>query len=257
MKLALHQALVERQLELYYQPIFQVDGVTLSGFEALIRWNHPEEGVVGPIDFIPFAEETGLIVPIGEWVLNEACRTASVWPEHLRIAVNLSVSQFRHPGLVATVQKALEVHALAPERLEIEITESVFLSDVDQSLPLLQTLKSLGVRIAIDDFGTGYSSLSYLRAFSFDKIKLDRSFVSGIDTDVGSLAIVRAVAGIASGFNATALAEGVETQQQLQALRREGFSEVQGFLLGKPGPMAETQARIARLSGPKASTTLL
>jgi diguanylate cyclase (GGDEF)-like protein/PAS domain S-box-containing protein len=248
MKLALHHALEERQFELYYQPIYHVDGETLSGFEALIRWNHPEEGLVGPLDFIPFAEETGLIVPIGEWVLHEACRTAAGWPEHLSIAVNLSVSQFRHPELLAAVKAALEKHGLAPHRLEIEITESVFLADADQSLPLMSALKALGLRIAIDDFGTGYSSLSYLRAVAFDKIKLDRSFVSGVETDSGSLAIIRAVAGIASGFKATALAEGVETREQLQALQREGIGEVQGYLLGRPEPIALTQAIIAQLA---------
>lgn len=248
MKLALHHALEARQFELYYQPIFHIDGVTLSGFEALIRWNHPGEGLVGPLDFIPFAEETGLIVPIGEWVINEACRTAASWPEHLSIAVNLSVSQFRHPGLLAAVKAAIEVNGLAPHRLEIEITESVFLADADQSLLLMNALKALGLRIAIDDFGTGYSSLSYLRAVAFDKIKLDRSFVSGIETDMGVLAIVRAVAGIASGFKATALAEGVETPEQLQALQREGFGEVQGYLLGRPEPIARTEETIARLA---------
>ncbi|KQR69324.1 putative bifunctional diguanylate cyclase/phosphodiesterase [Rhizobium sp. Leaf341] len=244
MKLALHHALAEGQFELYYQPICEIDGPVLAGFEALIRWNHPERGLVAPIDFIPIAEETGLIVPIGEWAMNEACRTASRWPAHLRIAVNLSVSQFRDAGLLDMVRQAIESSGLAPERLEIEITESVFLTDVGQSLPLLRAMKALGLRIAIDDFGTGYSSLSYLRSFAFDKIKLDRSFVSCIETDAGSLAIIRAVAGIGSGFNATTLAEGVETEEQLQALRREGFGEVQGYLLGRPLPLGETEAII-------------
>jgi EAL domain-containing protein (putative c-di-GMP-specific phosphodiesterase class I) len=177
-------------------------------------------------------------------VLREACRTAAAWPKHLKIAVNLSVCQFRHNSLLSSVVSALDVSGLHPGRLEIEITESVFLADVEQSLPLLRALKELGIRIAIDDFGTGYSSFSYLRAFAFDKIKLDRSFVAGIETDPGNLAIVRAVVGIGSGFNATTLAEGVETEEQLQRLHAEGFSEVQGFLLGRPMPQAQAEALI-------------
>lgn len=240
----MRDALLKDQFELYYQPIIQLDDDGLGGFEALIRWRHPQRGLIPPMDFIPVAEETGLIVPIGEWVLREACRTAAQWPQHLKIAVNLSVCQFRHNSLLASVVSALDESGLRPGRLEIEITESVFLADVEQSLPLLRALKELGIRIAIDDFGTGYSSFSYLRAFAFDKIKLDRSFVAGIETDPGNLAIVRAVVGIGSGFNATTLAEGVETEEQLQRLQAEGFGEVQGFLLGRPMPQAEAEALI-------------
>ncbi|MFK0333398.1 putative bifunctional diguanylate cyclase/phosphodiesterase [Rhizobium sp. NPDC090275] len=241
----LREALQKNQFELYYQPIVQLENDGLGGFEALIRWNHPERGLVPPMEFIPVAEETGLIVAIGEWVLREACRTAARWPSELKVAVNLSVSQFRHTSLLASVVSALDESGLRPERLEIEITESVFLADVGQSLPLLKALKELGIRIAIDDFGTGYSSFSYLRAFAFDKIKLDRSFIAGIDTDPGNLAIVRAVVGIGSGFNATTLAEGIETDAQLLRLRQEGFHEVQGYLLGKPMPLAEAERLIA------------
>ncbi|WP_018899603.1 bifunctional diguanylate cyclase/phosphodiesterase [Rhizobium sp. 2MFCol3.1] len=241
----LREALQRNQFELYYQPIVQLENDGLGGFEALIRWNHPERGLVPPMEFIPVAEETGLIVAIGEWVLREACRTAARWPSELKVAVNLSVSQFRHTSLLASVVSALDESGLRPERLEIEITESVFLADVGQSLPLLKALKELGIRIAIDDFGTGYSSFSYLRAFAFDKIKLDRSFIAGIDTDPGNLAIVRAVVGIGSGFNATTLAEGIETDAQLLRLRQEGFHEVQGYLLGKPMPLAEAERLIA------------
>ncbi|OBZ96700.1 diguanylate phosphodiesterase [Pararhizobium polonicum] len=240
----LRDALAKNQFELFYQPIMQLADNTLSGFEALIRWRHPQRGLVAPLEFIPIAEETGLIVPIGEWVLREACRAAASWPPHLKIAVNLSVCQFRHTSLLSSVVSALDEKGLQPHRLEIEITESVFLADVEQSLPLLKALKELGVRIAIDDFGTGYSSFSYLRAFAFDKIKLDRSFVAGIETDPGNLAIVRAVVGIGSGFNATTLAEGIETEGQLQKLRDEGFGEVQGYLLGKPQPLSYAEALI-------------
>ena len=240
----LREALQNGEFELYYQPIIRLDNDGLSGFEALIRWRHPERGLIAPMEFIPVAEETGMIVPIGEWVLREACRTASQWPSHLKMAVNLSVYQFRHTGLLATVVSVLDETGLRPERLEIEITESVLLSEVEQSLHLLRALKELGIRIAIDDFGTGYSSLSYLRSFAFDKIKLDRSFVAGIETDPGNLAIVRAVVGIASGFNAMTLAEGIETEEQLGKLRAEGYSEVQGFLLGRPMPRQDAEALI-------------
>lgn len=240
----LRVALEKKQFELYYQPIVQAATGRLAGFEALIRWRHPVRGLVAPMEFIPIAEDTGLIVPIGEWVLREACRVAASWPEHLKIAVNLSVCQFRHNTLLATVVSALGESGLRPERLEIEITESVFLADVEQSLPLLKALKELGIRIAIDDFGTGYSSFSYLRAFAFDKIKLDRSFVAGMESDPGNLAIIRAVAGIGSGFNAVTLAEGIETEEQLDRLRQEGFAEVQGYLLGKPMPQGEARRLI-------------
>lgn len=242
--LELREALQNDEFELFYQPIIRLDNDRLSGFEALIRWRHPKRGLIAPAEFIPVAEETGMIVPIGDWVLREACRTAAQWPNDLKIAVNLSVYQFRHASLLASVVAVLDETGLYPGRLEIEITESVLLSEVEQSLSLLRALKELGIRIAIDDFGTGYSSLSYLRSFSFDKIKLDRSFVAGIETDPGNLAIVRAVVGIASGFNAVTLAEGIETEEQLAKLRAEGYDEVQGFLLGRPMPRALAEARI-------------
>ncbi len=240
----LRRAIDERQFELHYQPIVSLKDDGLCGFEALIRWQHPERGLIAPSDFIPVAEETGLITAIGEWVLREACTAAAGWPSHLKVAVNLSVCQFRHSGLLSAIAAVIRETGLHPDRLEIEVTESVFLSDSAQSIPLLRELKALGVRIAIDDFGTGYSSLGYLRSFSFDKIKLDRSFVSGIDTDPGNLAIVRAVVGIGLGFHATTTAEGVETPEQLQRLRAEGFDEAQGYLLGRPMPGADIPAFI-------------
>lgn len=243
MAIELRDAIAGHELELFYQPITQAGTGALTGFEALIRWRHPIRGLVPPMEFIPAAEENGLIVQIGEWVLREACKTAALWPEHLKIAVNLSVSQFRDVGLLQTLVRILGDTGLQPDRLEIEVTESVFLSDAVQGVPLLKAIKALGVRIAIDDFGTGYSSLAYLRSFPFDKIKLDKSFVAGIDDDAGDLAIVRAVAGIARGFGATALAEGVETEGQLKRLRAEGFDEVQGYLLGRPMPRAQADAR--------------
>jgi len=240
----LRQAIDHHQFELHYQPIVSLKDDRLVGFEALLRWRHPQRGLVAPQEFIPVAEETGLITTIGAWVLREACNAAAGWPDQLRIAVNLSVCQFRHQGLLATITSVLEDSTLAPERLEIEITESVFISDTAQSVPLLHEMKALGIRIAIDDFGTGYSSLGYLRAFPFDKIKLDRSFVSGIETDPGSLSIVRAVVGIGVGFRATTTAEGIETEEQMRALKKEGFGEGQGYLIGRPMPRPETEAFI-------------
>jgi diguanylate cyclase (GGDEF)-like protein/PAS domain S-box-containing protein len=242
--LELRQAIDQEQFELHYQPIVSLKDDGLVGFEALLRWHHPNRGLVGPQEFIPVAEETGLIIAIGDWVLRQACRVAAHWPDHLRIAVNLSVCQFRHQGLLATIVSALDETGLRADRLEIEITESVFLSDSAQSVPLLHAMKDLGLRIAIDDFGTGYSSLGYLRAFRFDKIKLDRSFVSGIETDPGSLSIVRAVVGIGLGFNATTTAEGIETSDQMRALKAEGLDEGQGYLLGRPMPQREAEAFI-------------
>jgi diguanylate cyclase (GGDEF)-like protein/PAS domain S-box-containing protein len=241
----LRRAIDEQQFELHYQPIVSLKDESLAGFEALIRWRHPERGLIPPSEFIPVAEETGLITTIGHWVLREACSAAAGWPSHLKVAVNLSVCQFRHNGLLATIVQMLDKTGLPPERLEIEVTESVFLSESAQSIPLLRSLKSLGVRIAIDDFGTGYSSLGYLRSFPFDKIKLDRSFVAGIDTDPGNVAIVRAVVGIGSGFGATTTAEGVETVEQWQRLCAEGFDEAQGYLLGRPMPGTVVSAFIA------------
>ncbi|MBZ5759559.1 EAL domain-containing protein [Rhizobium sp. VS19-DR104.2] len=240
----LRQAIDQQQFELHYQPIVSLQDDTLVGFEALLRWRHPQRGLVAPQEFIPVAEETGLITTIGAWVLRQACATAANWPDQLRIAVNLSVCQFRHQGLLATITSALDETNLRPDRLEIEITESVFISDSAQSVPLLHEMKALGIRIAIDDFGTGYSSLGYLRAFHFDKIKLDRSFVSGIETDPGSLSIIRAVVGIGIGFCATTTAEGIETEEQMRALKAEGFGEGQGYLIGHPMARADAEAFI-------------
>lgn len=226
------------QFEVFFQPIFQLDDDCLTGFEALVRWRHPDRGLIPPLEFIPLAEETGLIDQLGEWVLNESCRAAANWPSHLTVAVNVSVQQFRKSGLLAAVTGALDRSGIAPRRLEIEITESIFLRDAELFVPILQGLRQLGVHIAIDDFGTGYSSLSYLRSFEFDKIKLDRSFLAGLESDPGNLAIIRAVIGIGRGFHAVVVAEGVETEEQLELLRREGFGQAQGYLLGRPQPLS-------------------
>ncbi|WP_266035721.1 putative bifunctional diguanylate cyclase/phosphodiesterase, partial [Brucella intermedia] len=244
----LRHALLDEQFELHYQPIFNLESGRISGFEALIRWRHPERGMVSPAEFIPLAEETGLIGPIGDWVLRAACREAVLWPEDIKVSVNLSPVQFSQTTLLQSVTDALEAARLSPDRLELEITESVFLSNSKNNIELLFELRRLGVRIAMDDFGTGYSSLSYLRSFPFDKIKIDRSFVSGIEVDTRDLAIIQAVATLGAGFNIVTTAEGVETAQQLERLKSERFGEVQGFLTGRPMPAGDVHSFIQNRS---------
>jgi EAL domain-containing protein (putative c-di-GMP-specific phosphodiesterase class I) len=216
------------------------------GLEALVRWSNPARGMVSPGTFIPLAEETGLIMPIGEWVLREACREAASWPRPLRIAVNLSPIQFRHGDLPGLVLAVLLETGLAPDRLELEITEGVLVEDVARAVSILQRLKALGVRIAMDDFGTGYSSLSYLQAFPFDKMKIDQSFISNIGTNAQSAAIVRAVIGLARGLNLPVLAEGVETSDQLAFLSKEDCDEAQGYFLGRPLPIERYAEMVGR-----------
>ena len=237
----LRKALPAGEFELYYQPVVNLASNVISGFEALIRWNHPEQGVVAPGAFIPLAEDIGLIVPIGEWVIRQACATAARWPEDLHVAVNISAIQFRNPGLMQVIVGALAASGLPATRLEIEITETVLLQDKETTLAILHQLRALGVRIAMDDFGTGYSSLTYLQCFPFDKIKIDRSFVKNITENTGSLNIVRAVAALANGMGMTATAEGVETREQLDRITSEGCTEVQGFLFSKPLPVHEIE----------------
>jgi diguanylate cyclase (GGDEF)-like protein/PAS domain S-box-containing protein len=243
----LRKALPAGEFELYYQPVVNLESSEISGFEALIRWNHPERGLVPPVDFIPLAEEIGFIVPLGEWVIRQACTTAAQWPEHLHIAVNISAAQFRGTSLMSVIVNALATSGLHPTRLEIEITETVLLHDKEATLAILHQLRGLGVRIAMDDFGTGYSSLTYLQCFPFDKIKIDRSFVKDITENTGSLYIVRAVAALANGMGMAATAEGVETAEQLAKIAAEGCTEMQGYLFSKPLPVHE----IERLFLPK------
>jgi predicted signal transduction protein with EAL and GGDEF domain len=235
----LREALQTGQFELHYQPVLSLGNDTISGVEALIRWRHPEKGLISPGTFIPVAEEIGFIVQLGEWAIREACLTAARWPSHIRVAVNLSPLQFRNPGFVQLVLAALEESDLAPERLELEITETTLLQDSEATLSTLYQLRALGVRIAMDDFGTGYSSLSYLQSFPFDKIKIDRSFVKDIADGVGSLNIVRAVAAMANGLGMATTAEGVETKEQLDTVRAEGCTEMQGFIFCRPLPADE------------------
>src|ERR1700730_30211 len=236
LELDLRKALVNGEFELYYQPLVNLEKQEISGFEALIRWNHPERGLVSPLEFIPLAEETALIVPIGEWVLRQACGEAMKWPSQIRMAVNLSPIQFKERNLPQTVMSALAHSGLPAKRLELEITESVLLVNDDSTLETLHQLRNLGVRISMDDFGTGYSSLSYLRSFPFDKIKIDQSFVHDLASNADSKAIIRAVTGLGSGLGMTTLGEGVETQEELEYLKREGCTEAQGYFFSKPRP---------------------
>jgi EAL domain-containing protein (putative c-di-GMP-specific phosphodiesterase class I) len=230
-------ALANGQFELHYQPVVNLERDQIVGVEALIRWSHPERGMVSPGEFIPLAEETGFIVQLGEWILRQACSAAARWPDNIKVAVNLSPVQFRSSGLMQVVISALASSGLAPDRLELEITESILLQDSKATLSTLHRLRDMGVRIAMDDFGTGYSSLSYLRSFPFDKIKIDRSFVKDITTSTGSLNIVRAVAAMAKGLGMACTAEGVETAEQLSTISSEGCTEMQGFLHSRPLPM--------------------
>src|SRR5258705_1941704 len=250
----LHQdlsvAIRNGELSLYYQPQ-ATSGPTVAtseviGFEALARWLHPVRGFVSPVDFIPLAEESGLMVEMGEWILREACREAASWPLPMQIAVNLSPAQFMHGDLVGLVHSILLETGLAPGRLELEITEGVLIEDFDRGLALLRRLKALGVRISMGDFGSGYSSLSYLQAFPFDKIKIDRAFVMNLGRNPQSAAIVRAVIGLGHGLEMSIVAEGVETQEQLSFLASEGCNAVQGYFIGKPAPILLYAALVGR-----------
>jgi EAL domain-containing protein (putative c-di-GMP-specific phosphodiesterase class I) len=217
-----------------------------------LRWQHPEKGMIPPAEFIPVAEDIGLIAPIGEWVLREACNEAVKWPTAVKVAVNLSPVQFRSRNLVQVVISALAQSGLSPTRLELEITESLFLAETAANLEILHQLRELGVRISMDDFGTGYSSLSYLRSFPFDKIKIDRSFVKDLTERPDCVAIVRAISGLGRSLNITTTAEGVETIDQFDWLRAEGCNEVQGFLFSAARPAAQVAALLERF-GEKAS----
>jgi diguanylate cyclase (GGDEF)-like protein/PAS domain S-box-containing protein len=241
----LRSALERKELMLCYQPQALIDG-TVIGFEALVRWRHPTRGVIPPGVFIPIAEESGLILQIGEWVLRESCREAASWKEPLCIAINLSPVQFRHGDLPGLVHLVLLETGLAPSRVELEITESVLINDFSRALSILRRLKHLGVRIAMDDFGTGYSSLSNLQAFPFDKIKIDQSFVRTLKSNPQSATIVRAIIGLGHGLELPIVAEGVETADQLTFLRQESCDEVQGYFIGKPLPIDAYWEKIGR-----------
>ncbi len=247
----LRQAVLKDELEVHYQPLIDLGKRQVAAVEALVRWRHPARGLVSPADFIPLAEETGLIVSIGEWVLETACRQVLDW-QNLRVAVNLSPVQFRNRELVETVRQVLVRTGLAPERLELEITESVLINDASAALEILNGLKNLGVKIAMDDFGTGYSSLGYLNSFPFDKIKIDKSFIGDMDSKDKSGAIVKSVIGLGQSLNMVTTAEGVETPEQAEFLRQEGCDQVQGYYFSKPVTAPELSTFIERWDGARA-----
>jgi diguanylate cyclase (GGDEF)-like protein len=245
LELDLRKALANKELVLHYQPLVNLQTEQISGFEALIRWNHPERGMIAPADFIPFAEEMALIVQIGEWVIRTACEEASKWPSDVRVAVNLSAVQFRTPSLYEIVANALSHAGLAAARLELEITESVPLLNQAPTLETLRQLRALGVRIAMDDFGTGHSSLSYLRCFPFDRIKIDCSFIHDLSTEKDSRAIISAVAHLASSLGMETTAEGIETQGELDYVRHVGCTEGQGYFFSKAQPARDVRSLLA------------
>ncbi len=237
----LRAAVVNGEFVLHYQPIVAVSDLKVCGYEALIRWQHPERGLVPPLDFIPLAEETGLIVQIGEWVLHEACKQAVAWPSDIRVAVNLSPLQIKSPRLIATVVKSLADTGLRPSRLELEITESALLEQTELVFTTLRHLKTLGVRIGLDDFGTGYSSMGYLHTFAFDNIKIDRSFIQAMAINPQSAAIVKAVLMLAEDLGISTTAEGIETIEQFNALKLRGCDAAQGYYFGKPAPIPKSK----------------
>src|SRR5712672_68738 len=239
LEMDLRQAIIDGSFQVYYQPSVSLEDNKIVGCEALLRWRHSERGMISPAEFIPIAEETGLINQLGEWVLTTACAEAATWPDDIKLAVNVSPVQFRSGTLALKVVAALAASGLAANRLELEITEAVLIRDDEAALAILHQLRAIGVRIALDDFGTGYSSLSYLQRFPFDKIKIDRCFVNDIAEPDGSSAIVQAVVNIAAERNIMTTAEGVETPQQQELLRALGCSEMQGDLFSPPKPAAE------------------
>ena len=261
MQADLRRAIDGDELLLEFQPILDIVSGEITGAEALVRWMHPRNGRIAPNDFIPIAEESGLILPLGAWVLQRACREAATWDGDARVAVNLSPVQFRDPHLLELVDAALAGSGLSPHRLELEITESVFLDAADRTVACLKALRSRGIHIALDDFGTGYSSLSYLRSFPFDKVKIDQSFIRDLSVNDDAIAIVQAIVGMASSLGMYTTGEGVETASQARLLQLTGCSQVQGYLFGRPcsadaiaGIMGGDRPRLAELLGPAAAT---
>jgi diguanylate cyclase (GGDEF)-like protein len=245
LELDLRKAIADGEFEVHYQPIVYLQTGKVSGFEALLRWNHPERGQISPVEFIPLAEETGLILPLGEWVLRTACAQAARWPQPVGVAVNLSAMQFKGRNLVQLTMNALAASGLAAGRLDLEITESVLLQDESNTLAILHQLRDIGVQISMDDFGTGYSSLAYLRNFPFDKIKIDRSFVREMLVRKDCQAIVRAVVGLARSLGITTIIEGVETKEQFELAKADGCDEGQGWLFAKAMPDRDIPAYLA------------
>ncbi|MEP1420587.1 MAG: EAL domain-containing protein [Erythrobacter sp.] len=258
LEMDLRAAISLNEFELYFQPLVNIDTGQTVSYEALIRWNHPTRGIVMPDDFIPIAEESGLIVQLGEWVIRNAAREVANWPEHLHVSINLSPAQMRSTNLLPTVFGAIAQAGIDPDRLELEITENVLLNDSAVNIATLHKLRDFGVRISLDDFGTGYSSLNYLRSFPFDKIKIDKCFVSGLADNPDCQAIVRAVTGLASNLGMVTTAEGVEEESQLELLRNEGCTEAQGFLFARPGQSSQfTDLRVNPKAQPTSGVAML
>jgi diguanylate cyclase (GGDEF)-like protein len=247
LELDLREAMDKDEFVLFYQPFYDLRLNRISGFEALLRWRHPQRGLVPPDQFIPITEEIGLITAVGEWVLNRACEQAAMWPDDIKLAVNVSAAQFRHPGLIEVIANALAASRLSPQRLELEITESVLLTKSAETMATLHKLKANGMSIALDDFGTGYSSLSYLRSFPFDKLKIDQSFVRDATATSGSKLIIRAIISLGKSLGMKTIAEGVETTEQLNQMKAEGCDEAQGFLISHPMPATEIASTILAL----------
>ena len=245
LELDLRAGIGRGEFEVYYQPLLDIQGSKIISFEALLRWKHPQRGLMLPDGFLSVAEETRLIIPIGEWVLRTACKDAMRWPDNIRVAVNISPAQFKNRNLVPSVKDAISGAGLDPGRLELEINETILIQDSD-AVGTLHRLRALGVRIVMDDFGTGCSSLSYLRSFPFDKIKIDQSFVRDLAEGGESMAIVRAITGLGNGLGIATTAEGVETSEQLALLRQEGCTEVQGYLFSVAKPDAEIDRMLAK-----------
>jgi EAL domain-containing protein (putative c-di-GMP-specific phosphodiesterase class I) len=250
----LRRALEQRQFLLLYQPQIELDSGAVVGLEALLRWRHPELGLVSPHEFVPLAEESGLIEPLGIWVLDTACRQYRAWREaglpEFRLAINMSARQFQRPGLERRMRGVLDETAMDAHRLELELTESVLMQEGDHTAVLLDTLSDLGIGLALDDFGTGYSSLSYLKRFPITRVKIDRCFVRDVATSEGDAAVARAVIAMAHGLGVEVVAEGIETLEQLAVLRRYGCDEGQGFLLGRPVAASEVPAVVHRQGWP-------
>jgi EAL domain-containing protein (putative c-di-GMP-specific phosphodiesterase class I) len=236
-------------LEVHYQPLVDIYTAQMIGVEALVRWNHPKKGFIPPIDFIPLAEETGLIAQIGLLVLKQACNDGAKWINDMRIAVNISPAQFKDKNFATTVKEIVKTSGLSPQRLELEITESMLLRNTEANLAVLHELKAFGIRISMDDFGTGYSSLGNLRAFPFDKIKIDRSFIGDLNKTPDAAAIIRAVLSLGRSLGMTTTAEGVETRDQLAYLRAEGCIEVQGHYYAKAMPASEIETILSEAPG--------
>jgi len=235
----LRDAVAQEQFELYYQPVVDIENRQTCGVEALVRWRHPTKGMIAPDRFIPLAESTGLIVPIGEWVLQRACQEAAAWPAHVKLAVNISAVQFKKGNLFDVILCALVESGLAPERLELEITETSLLDNQEAHLATIRQLKNLGISMALDDFGTGYSSLTYLTNFPFDKIKIDRTFTQDVLQRRDYAAVVSSVLALAQGLGTITTVEGIETEQQLEYMREAGVDLAQGYLFSRPVPATE------------------